>query len=144
MYWFHGPSRAVALLDLLLLLVFVSASRLSFLLLKALIVGNGKANPGATPVLIYGAGDGGEMLIREILNNPEHGYAPMGFIDDDGRKAGKLMHGYRIFNSNQLPDLIREYGIKEVLISSFKVPDVKLDHVRNMGVCLKKLSIRIE
>jgi UDP-GlcNAc:undecaprenyl-phosphate/decaprenyl-phosphate GlcNAc-1-phosphate transferase len=143
-YWFRGPSRAVALLDMLLLLVFISGSRLFFLLLKSLIVGRGKVDPDATPVLIYGAGDGGEMLIRELLNNPDHRYAPVGFIDDDGRKEGKLIHGYRIFNSNQLPDLIRDYSIKEVLISSFKVPDAKLSGLRRMGVCLKKLSIRIE
>jgi UDP-GlcNAc:undecaprenyl-phosphate/decaprenyl-phosphate GlcNAc-1-phosphate transferase len=144
MYWFRGPSRAVALLDLLLLLVFVSVSRVSFLLLKALIVGRANIVPGAKPVLIYGAGDGGELLIREILNNPDHRYAPVGFIDDDNRKAGKKIHGYRIFDSNELPTLIRAYGISEVLISSFKVPEARLDSLRSMGVCLKKLSIRIE
>lgn len=144
MYWFRGPSRAVALLDMLLLLVFVSVSRVSFLMLKALIVGRANTDPNAKPVLIYGAGDGGELLIREILNNPDHRYAPVGFIDDDGRKAGKKIHGYRIFDSNDLPNLIRAYGISEVLISSFKVPEARLDSLRSMGVCLKKMSIRIE
>ncbi len=144
MYWFRGPSRAVALLDLLLLLVFVSVSRVSFLALKALIVGRANTDPTARPVLIYGAGDAGELLIREILNNPDHRYTPVGFIDDDDRKAGKKIHGYRIFDSNDLPNLIRAYGISEVLISSFKVPEARLDSLRRMGVCLKKLSIRIE
>jgi UDP-GlcNAc:undecaprenyl-phosphate GlcNAc-1-phosphate transferase len=144
MYWFRGPSRAVALLYMLLLLVFVSVSRVSFRMLKALIVGRANIDPDAKPVLIYGAGDGGELLIREILNNPEHRYAPIGFVDDDARKAGKLIHGYRIFGSNDVPGLIRTYGISEVLISSFKVPDAKLDTLRRMGVGLKKMSIRIE
>jgi UDP-GlcNAc:undecaprenyl-phosphate/decaprenyl-phosphate GlcNAc-1-phosphate transferase len=144
MYWFRGPSRAVALLDLLLLLVFVSVSRLSFFWLKALITGGVNTHPEATPVLIYGAGDGGELLIREILNNPDHRYAPIGFIDDDDRKAGKKIHGYRIFESHDVPNLIRAYGISEVLISSFKVPEARLDSLRRMGVGLKKMSIRIE
>jgi len=144
MYWFRGPSRAVSLLYMLLLLVFVSVSRASFRMLKALIVGRANVDPDAKPVLIYGAGDGGELLIREILNNPEHRYAPVGFVDDDDRKAGKLIHGYRIFDSNDLPGLIRTYGISEVLISSFKVPDAKLDILRRMGVGFKKMSIRIE
>ena len=144
MYWFRGPSRAVALLDLLLLLVFVIFSRLSFLLLKALITGGANNDPHAKPVLIYGAGDGGELLIREILNNPDHRYAPIGFIDDDDRKAGKKIHGYRIFESHDVPRLIRAYGISEVLISSFKVPEARLDSLRRMGVGLKKMSIRIE
>ena len=143
-YWFSGPSRAVALLNILLLLVFVSTSRLSFRLFAAMIVGRRRLNPDATPVLIYGAGDGGELLIREILSNPEHRYAPVGFIDDDEGKAGKLIHGYRIFGSQQLPHLVRDYGVSEVLISTFKVPDAKLDYLRRMGVGLKKMSIRIE
>jgi UDP-GlcNAc:undecaprenyl-phosphate GlcNAc-1-phosphate transferase len=143
-YSFKGPSRAVALLNMLLLVVLMSVSRLSFRLLRQLIEGRENFHPDAKPILIYGAGDGGELLIREILNNSDHRYAPVGFIDDDDRKAGKLIHGYRIFESDQLPDLIRTYGITEVLISSLKVPDSRLDLLRNMGVCLKKLSIRIE
>lgn len=143
-YWFRGPSRAVALLNILLLLVFVSVSRLSFRLFAALIVGRRQSSPDATPVLIYGAGDGGELLIREILSNPDHRYAPVGFIDDDEGKAGKLIHGYRIFRSQQLPHLVRTYGVSEVLISTFKVPDAKLDYLRRLGVGLKKMSIRIE
>jgi UDP-GlcNAc:undecaprenyl-phosphate GlcNAc-1-phosphate transferase len=143
-YWFRGPSRAVALLNVLLLLVFVSASRLSFRMLPALIVGRRKLDPDAKPVLIYGAGDGGELLIREILSNPDHRYAPVGFIDDDDRKAGKLIHGYQIFGSHQLPYLVHAYGVSEVLISTFKVPDAKLDYLRRLGVGLKKMSIRIE
>jgi UDP-GlcNAc:undecaprenyl-phosphate GlcNAc-1-phosphate transferase len=144
MYWFHGPSRAVALLDLLLLLVFVSLSRVSFRMLKAVIVGHASNDANGTPVLIYGAGDGGELLIREILNNPDHQYSPVGFIDDDNRKAGKVIHGYRIFEINDLPNLINAYGIREVLISSFKVPEARLEPLRSMGICLKKMSIRIE
>lgn len=144
MYWFRGPSRAVALLDLLLLLVFVSVSRVSFRMLKTLIVGSGSNVANATPILIYGAGDGGELLIREILNNPDHQYSPVGFIDDDTRKSGKVIHGYRIFGINELPNLINSYGIREVLISTFKVPEARLDSLRSMGICLKKMSIRIE
>ena len=60
------------------------------------------------------------------------------------RKTGKLIHGYRIFESEQLPELIDEYGVREVLISSLKVPEAKLDMLRRMGIGLKKMSIRIE
>jgi UDP-GlcNAc:undecaprenyl-phosphate GlcNAc-1-phosphate transferase len=144
MYRFHGPSRAVFLLNMLLLLVFVGASRLSFRLLRALLAGRAPVDPNAKPVLIYGAGDGGELLIREILNNPGHRYAPVGFIDDDDRKAGKLIHGYRIFGLSQLPELIRRHAITEILISSLKVPDSRLDYLRSTGVCLRKMTIRIE
>ena len=37
-------------------------------------------------MLIVGAGDGGRLLLREILRNPDLGYRPVGFVDDDPRK----------------------------------------------------------
>jgi UDP-GlcNAc:undecaprenyl-phosphate/decaprenyl-phosphate GlcNAc-1-phosphate transferase len=141
---FRTASRAVLVLDALLLFIFVGASRLSFRLLRALIVKKGNAHPDAKPVLIYGAGDGGEILIREILNNPGHRYTPVGFIDDDARKAGKLIHGYRIFSSNHLPDLIRRHGVNDVLVSSAKVSQTRLDHLRSLGMSLRTMNIRIE
>jgi UDP-GlcNAc:undecaprenyl-phosphate GlcNAc-1-phosphate transferase len=101
-------------------------------------------HPDARPVLIYGADDGGELLVREIINNPQHQYAPVGFIDDDSRKAGKLIHGVRIFESRELPELIRAHSITEVLVSSAKLSDSKIDFLRSAGVGLKTMSIRFE
>ena len=43
---------------------------------------------GARSVLIVGAGDGGRLLLRELMRNPELGYRPIGFVDDDPRKQG--------------------------------------------------------
>jgi UDP-GlcNAc:undecaprenyl-phosphate GlcNAc-1-phosphate transferase len=143
-YNFQGPSRAVFILNGVLLLLFVGASRISFRLLAALIVGRRQASPGARPVLIYGAGDRGDMLVRELLNNPDYRYEPVGFIDDDAKKAGKLLRGYRIFSSDELPELINSHGVSEVLISSLKVPESKLDDLRNLGIGLKRLRIQLD
>lgn len=144
LYNFVGPSRAVFVLNALLLFVFVGASRLSFRMLKVLIPNRTSLNPNAKPVLIYGAGDGGELLVREIMNNPDHQYTPIGFIDDDVRKTGKLIHGYRIFESSKLPDLIERYKVSDVLISSMQVPEQSLNSLRSLGVSLRRMSIRIE
>jgi UDP-GlcNAc:undecaprenyl-phosphate GlcNAc-1-phosphate transferase len=145
MYNFQGPSRAVFILNGLLLFLFVGASRLSFRLLPALVLDHKhRTSPDARPVLIYGAGDGGALLIREILNNPGHQFMPVGFIDDDERKAGKLMHGYRIFSSLELPKLLERHGIHDVLISSEKVSENRLIMLRDQGLSLRRMSIRIE
>jgi len=143
-YEFHGPSRAVFILNGVLLLVLVGASRVSFRLIAALIAGLRQPSPDARPVLIYGAGDRGEILIRELLNNPAYCYQPVGFIDDDARKAGRLLRGYRIFSSDDLPALISSHHVSEVLVSSLKVPESRLDGLRNMGVGLKRLKIDLE
>jgi UDP-GlcNAc:undecaprenyl-phosphate GlcNAc-1-phosphate transferase len=145
MYNLRGPSRSVFILNGLLLFLFVSVSRLSFRLLPALVLDHKhKISPDAVPVLIYGAGDGGALLIREILNNPIHRYLPVGFIDDDERKTGKLIHGYRIFSSIELPVLLEQHKISDVLISSEKVSETRLTTLRNLGLCLRRMTIRIE
>ncbi|MDP2806663.1 MAG: polysaccharide biosynthesis protein, partial [bacterium] len=47
-------------------------------------------------VLIVGAGDAGEMVVRQMLAHPEFGYQPVGFVDDDPLKQGKKIHGITI------------------------------------------------
>jgi len=143
-YNFQGPSRAVFILNGVMVLLFVGASRVSFRLLASLIIGRGQPAPDSKPVLIYGAGDRGEILIRELLNNPVYRYQPVGFIDDDIQKTGKILRGYQIFSSDDLPELINSHGVSEVLISSLKVPESKLDDLRNMGVGLKRLRIHLD
>jgi UDP-GlcNAc:undecaprenyl-phosphate GlcNAc-1-phosphate transferase len=143
-YNFQGPSRAVFILNGMMLLFFAGASRISFRLIAALIAGQRQPAPDARPVLIYGAGAGGEILVRELLNNPGYRYQPVGFIDDDVQKTGMLLRGYRIFSSGRLPELINSHGVSEVLVSSLKVPESKLDGLRNMGVGLKRLRIHLD
>jgi UDP-GlcNAc:undecaprenyl-phosphate/decaprenyl-phosphate GlcNAc-1-phosphate transferase len=139
----HGPSRAVLILFAMLLLSCVGGSRLAFRWLRELIVGHAHGYPAAIPVLIYGAGDAGEILIREIRSHANHLYVPIGFIDDDDRKAGRLMHGYRIFGPCDLPQLILQYRVREVLISSAKIPDHKLEDLRHLGVTLKRVRFQV-
>ncbi|MCS6806079.1 MAG: hypothetical protein RMM98_13100 [Acidobacteriota bacterium] len=144
LYQFRGPSRAVLILTGLVLLLLVSASRLSFRLLPRLLgVESSKLN-GGKPVLIYGAGNSGDLLIREILNNDEYDYAPVGFIEDDARKIGHFIHGLRIFDSREVPKLVQKYDVREVLVSSSKIPEARLDELRRMGLSPKRLRIQIE
>ena len=118
------PSRAVLILNPMLLFLLVGGSRLSFRLMRALIAGPQQSfHPESKPVLIYGAGDGGELLLRELLNNPVYRYAPVGFIDDDTGKTGKILNGIHIYGSQELPRLIHKHQVSEVLVSSPKVPE---------------------
>ena len=44
-------------------------------------------------MLVYGAGRGGTLLVREILQNPAAGFQPVGFIDDDPQKQRMRLEG---------------------------------------------------
>jgi FlaA1/EpsC-like NDP-sugar epimerase len=51
---------------------------------------------GERSVLIAGAGDGGRLVLREIMRNRELGLAPVGFVDDDPLKRGLRIDGVRV------------------------------------------------
>src|SRR6266487_245757 len=76
---FEGFSRTIFVVDGVLMLMFLAGSRLAFRLFRQLLpVTNTSAG---RRVLIYGAGDGGELLLRELLNNRQLKYSPVGFLD---------------------------------------------------------------
>ena len=69
-------------------------------------------------ILIVGAGDAGEMVIRQMISHPEYGYLPVGFIDDDSGKKGKVIHGIPILGERRDIDLLAsEKKIEEIIIA---------------------------
>ena len=144
---FREFSRIVFVLDGMFLLLMLAGSRMAFRLFRQ-ILPTPQVRDGCR-VLIYGAGDAGELLLRELLNNRELQYAPVGFVDDDPRKKGKVIHGLRVFGGNgQLRSLCREQNIDEVLISSPRFSDERVKEIlrdcEEEKIVLKRMRIRIE
>ena len=125
---FEGFSRTVFLLDGLLMFMFLAGSRLAFRLFRQLLPAqNGQ---DGTRVLIYGAGDGGELLLREILNNRDLKYSPVGFLDDDPAKSGKVIHGLKVLAANgDLTTVCKQYEVDELLISSSKMSEERVQEI---------------
>jgi FlaA1/EpsC-like NDP-sugar epimerase len=68
--------------------------------------------------LIYGAGDAGVRLLREIQQNPALCYEIVGLIDDEPAKTGRLIHGAKILGSGvDLPPIVAAQSIETVLIA---------------------------
>lgn len=146
-YRFENFSRAVFIIDCLILLFSIAASRMAFRLIRELLPTPHHA--GGTPVLIYGAGDGGEMVLRELRNNPEWNYKPVGFIDDDPLKLQKVINGLKVFNANgDLRTVCREKQVQEILISTRKISPETLGSVRDVcredDISLKRAYLKIE
>jgi len=128
---FEGFSRTIFVLDALILLVIVTASRFAFRLMRG-VVRNGAAT--GRPVVIYGAGDGGELVYRELLNNPALQYVPVAFVDDDATKSGRVIHGVRVYSAGtSLVELCQKLHAKEVLISTEKISGARLTAI--VGEC---------
>jgi FlaA1/EpsC-like NDP-sugar epimerase len=63
---------------------------------------------GARTVLIVGGGDGGRLVVRELIRNPDLGLRPVGFVDDDPRKRGmKDEHHLKVLGTTSDQDLSR-------------------------------------
>ncbi|MFH0935363.1 MAG: hypothetical protein V1828_00655 [Candidatus Omnitrophota bacterium] len=112
---FEQYSRAVFFIDWILLLLLICGTRILFRILGEFF---SRARERGNNILIFGAGDTGEMVIREIKRNKSLNYNPIGFIDDDPFKAGNKIQGVPVMGSRKdIAGLVQEYKVKEVLIA---------------------------
>jgi len=105
--------RSVFLVDSVFLVFLVGGIRVGWRFYR-------EYQPGGkgTRVLIFGAGDAGQAIAREIHAGGQHGYLPVGFVDDDRAKAGQRIHGVPVLGTrNDLPRIIAEARPSEVLVA---------------------------
>ncbi|MFC1857951.1 glycosyl transferase [Thermodesulfobacteriota bacterium] len=145
-YRFKDFSKGIFLIDWFLTTGFLLGTRGSFRLFVDTIK---RRTLAGEKVLIYGAGRGGEILLREILNNERLNIQPAGFIDDDELKVGKRLLGYQILGTfNELETLAKKWTISGLLISFNSEDPRKLDAIkrfcRTNDLFVKKFSIGLE
>ncbi|MGI8468712.1 MAG: hypothetical protein ACR2N3_09680 [Pyrinomonadaceae bacterium] len=146
-YRFNHFSRQVFIINGLLLFLAIAGSRLAFRLFRQLL-----PNPVRTEgrkVLIYGAGDGGEMVLRELYNNPEWNYLPIGFLDDDPLKHDKVIRGLRVYGSDgSLENICQHTSVEEILIASRRISPQRISEIREIckakDISLKRALLKIE
>lgn len=136
---FEGFSRAVFFLDGLLSFILVGALRTGIRyyytrknnqVIPSLFSAHKKSNKedGWKSVLIIGAGDAGEQILREINRNAHLRYHVVGFLDDNPAKQGRSVHRVPVLGSiEDLPKITKSHHIKTVLIA---MPSAKGDVIR--------------
>jgi FlaA1/EpsC-like NDP-sugar epimerase len=115
----HGfrVPRSIVALDLLFTLAFVAGARLLARTMferpsRKRLLARGKE------VLVVGAGDAGQLIVKEMLRSQDLGYTPVGLVDDDPRKRHVRLHGIRVVGTTfELPRLIAESKPDEVIIA---------------------------
>jgi len=89
----------------------------------------------AKKVLIVGAGDAGEMILREMIKKPARStYDPIGFIDDNRLKIGTFIHNLPVLgNCESIPEMVLAHGIEKIIIA---IPSANREEIRRIvGFC---------
>jgi UDP-GlcNAc:undecaprenyl-phosphate GlcNAc-1-phosphate transferase len=143
---FGGLSRAVFVLDWLVLVVLLAASRVSFRLLAEVLrppAGDSRR------VLIYGAGDGGEFALRELRSNKGLRREPVGFVDDDRSKIGTRIHEVTVLGDlTTVESLLEAHRVAEVIVASDRIPAERIRRLEaicaSRGVPVARVVWRVE
>jgi FlaA1/EpsC-like NDP-sugar epimerase len=130
---------SIFIIDTLLLITLMGGVRLA----RRLYYGLGQMQ-GGRRVLIYGAGDAGEMIVRDIKK--DHGvrydYQPMGFVDDNPHKVGQHIHGVPVLGTrSDIRELIQTYEPDEILLA---VPSAPPAVFRRILTSLESFKIPIK
>lgn len=111
--------RSVVVIDALLLVCLLGGLRLAWRMLSYVArmtrVGQGRR------VLIIGAGDAGDMIVREMRKGGI--YQPVGFVDDDPSKTGRSIHGVKVLGTREdLPTIVAATKPAEALVAIPSAP----------------------
>jgi FlaA1/EpsC-like NDP-sugar epimerase len=131
---FEGYPRSIFILDPVLTFLFIGGVRVAIRIYFArgsngdVIPMVRKPRKGLRRMLLIGAGDGGEKVLREVRENPGLRFQPVGFLDDNRGKHGKSIHGVPVLGA--LDDLKRlKVDFDEILIA---IPSAKGDQMRRI------------
>ena len=128
-FWrFEGYSRAVLIIDWFLTFMGVAGSRVVERLFDIWIR---EAVTQGVPALIIGAGDTGARVLRAIKYESRASHRVVGLLDDDLRKLGDRIYGSAVLGTRtQLPELLEQEGVREVLVAIADPPGELLEYVR--------------
>jgi len=134
----RGYPLSIFIIDSLLLIFLMGGLRLARRLYHAVRqVGQGKQ------ILIYGAGDAGEMIVRDIRNHGAlYQYQPLGFIDDDPNKVGQRIHGVPVLGRrDKIPQILQTHQVDEVLLA---IPSAPASLIRETLTVLEPFKVSIK
>ncbi|MGD0197671.1 MAG: nucleoside-diphosphate sugar epimerase/dehydratase [Solirubrobacteraceae bacterium] len=118
-----NPPHGAVLLYFLLCVAFLAGVRLLARSLHDRRLRGFRSRRDARAVLIVGAGDGGRLVLRELLRNASLGLSPVGFIDDDPLKRRLRLDGVRVRGTTaELPRILDESEPDEVIIAIPSAP----------------------
>lgn len=135
--------RSIVLLDWMLTLIMVGGLRLLFRIWREYKKRDSNRQD-ARRVLIVGAGDAGEMVLKEFMKHRELNTKIIGFIDDDLSKLYLEIHGVRVIGNRQhIPQIIEKYKVDDVIIAIPSASGLEIREIHSLCVQKSNVTVRI-
>jgi FlaA1/EpsC-like NDP-sugar epimerase len=131
--------RTVGLIQPILLLLFVGASRAIARMWLGDHYQNILRKAPRRKALVYGAGTTGRQLVRGMANS--HEMQVVGFLDDDDRLHGHILNGQPIYNPSDVVDLVETLGVSDVLIAMPRLNRKRRNEILG-SVCVAHVAVR--
>jgi UDP-GlcNAc:undecaprenyl-phosphate GlcNAc-1-phosphate transferase len=146
MFRFESYSRTVFIIYGIVVVLMIMGSRASFRVISEALQ---RRRQSGRRVVIYGAGDGGAMAVRELLNDPDLAVRIVGFIDDDPRKRRARVRGYPVLGPyDTLAQLVTSSSVDAVVLSTRHIDTAKLRELETLctqqSVHLSRLLVSLE
>lgn len=133
----HSYPRSIFAIDAILLIGFLAGVRLSSRVLRDKPIFQKKRK-----VLVVGAGDSGERVVREMKTRTVFNCQPVGFVDDNAELLNQRIHGVRVLGTVQdLPKLVEELKPEVVVVA---VPHAAPEFLRDLVIKLEPYNISIK
>jgi FlaA1/EpsC-like NDP-sugar epimerase len=130
-------SRSVTVVDSIILVILLGGARMARRAIHEF-----DRLQAERRVLVYGAGDAGELIVRDMKNNRFYNSDPIGFVDDDPDKVGRSIHGVRVLGTrDDLATILERERPHEVLVA---MPRAEPAQIRALVKSLEPFKIPIK
>ena len=145
-YGFEHYSRTVFIIYAVLLVMLLTTSRASFRLIGEYVHRRRQVD---RRLAIYGAGDGGSFVVKELAREQLADCKVVGFVDDDPRKARMRVQGYPVLGGyDVLLSLIEAHSIDVIVVSISAIDVVRLRTLEarclEKGIALSRLNVELK
>ena len=114
----QGFPRSIYLIDLIVCGMATSGLRLMVRMAVEATSNLRNSKAAERSTLIYGAGDAGITLLREIRNNPRLLYRTYGFLDDSADKKGLRIAGLPVLGGgDEIEALVKKHNVETILVA---------------------------
>lgn len=136
--------KGVIIIDFFLSMVLIGGARVGLRVMreKALVIMGAGSPFRERRAVVIGAGDAGEMIVREIMRNPASGLRVLALFDDDATKRGLRIHGVKVVGGVEVvPAFVSANDVQTAIIA---IPSADKGQMKRIYNITKDLDITVK